>query len=208
MKKLLTEGIGTFFLTLIFVVAANNGAGEWAPLAVAAALTALTFASRELSGGHLNPAISLAVWMRGGLEKREIAPMMAAQIVGAGLASLIGVFLLGSLGRAQDIAPGNHDLFGALTGEFFGAFALAWVFLNATARPSNSFFGLAVGFVFLAVSVALGPLSGGFFNPAVGLGATLAGMANFADCWVFLVGPFLGAAAAATVFQIVNGRED
>lgn len=211
MKKLLTELLGTFFLVLTIVMAVNNGADAMAPLAIGSVLAVMIYAGAQHSGAHFNPAVTLAVWMRGKIATAEVAPYMAAQAVGAGAAALVGRFLLGCLGRAEAVTAGNFDLFGALAGEFLGTFALAWVVLNvATTRATagNSFYGLAIGLTVSAMAWALGPLSGGAFNPAVGLGTTLAGMANFSDFWVYLVGPFLGAAAAATVFQIVNGIED
>ena len=94
--------------------------------------------------------------------------------------------------------------------EFFGTFALAYVVLNvATTRSNagNSHYGLAIGFTVLAATYGLGGISGGAFNPAVAVGASLAGMFNWADIWIYLLGALLGAAAAVTEFQIVHGAQ-
>ena len=95
--------------------------------------------------------------------------------------------------------------------EFFGTFALAYVVLNvATTRSNegNSHYGLAIGFTVMSAAYALGGISGGAFNPAVALGISIGHMVPWSDIWIYLAGDLLGAAAAATVFQIVYGLHD
>ena len=95
----------------------------------------------------------------------------------------------------------------ALVAEFLFTFALCYVVLNvatAKANANNSFYGLAIGFTVLAGAFAVGPISGGAFNPAVAVGISLMGLASWANIWIYLVGNFAGAAAAATVFKLIN----
>ena len=98
----------------------------------------------------------------------------------------------------------------ALLVEFLFTFALTWVVLNtATARGTagNSFYGLAIGMTFMTGAFAVGAVSGGAFNPAVALGATLMGLSTWANLWIFLVANFAGGAVAAITYKLVNGDE-
>ncbi len=208
MKKYLVEFIGTFFLVLTIVMTVNNGAGGFAPLAIGAALMVMVFAGAQHSGAHFNPAVTIAVWMRGKCTAGEVPYYMVSQIFGAISAALVARFFLAALGKADAIAPGHFDPICALGAEFLGTFALCWVVLNtATTKENedNDFYGIAIGFTVLAMAYALGPLSGGAFNPAVGFGICTAGMASWGDLWIYVVGCIVGGAAAATVFQSVHG---
>jgi aquaporin Z len=98
--------------------------------------------------------------------------------------------------------------------EALYTFALALVVLNvATSKGTegNSFYGLAIGFTVLTGAVAVGGISGGAFNPAVGIGPILVnamqGGGNFNNLWIYLVGPFIGGALAGVVYKIQHPGE-
>ena len=204
-KKYIVELIGTFFLVLTIVMAANNGSGAMAPIAIGAMLMVMVYAGSHISGAHYNPAVTLAVIMRGRMERRDVPYYLAAQFVGALLAASAGGFLLGCQG-ITDIRMQHSDWMCALVGEFLGTFALVFVILNVClAKPNsgNSHYGLSIGFVVTAAAYSLGSLSGGAFNPAVAFGMTVAGMAAWGDIWIYVVANLLGGAAAATVFMNV-----
>src|ERR1017187_3286102 len=99
MKKYVMEFIGTFFL--VFVVGlcvVGIGAGAMAPLAIGTTLMVMVYAGGHISGGHYNPAVTLAVWMRGKLETKDVPGYMAAQFIGAIIAALlVGYLKHGSL---------------------------------------------------------------------------------------------------------------
>src|SRR5712664_3605494 len=96
MDKYIAEFIGTFFLVLtVGCTVVGNGAGALAPLAIGSALMVMIFAGGHISGGHFNPAVTLGVWLRGKCETKDVAPYMAAQIVGAVLAAWVVNFLKG-----------------------------------------------------------------------------------------------------------------
>ena len=206
MKRYVTESIGTFFLVFTIGMTAASGAAA-APLAIGAALMVMVYMGGHISGAHYNPAVTLAVWMRGALPKADVLPYMAAQLLGAVLAAIAVLVISG-----ETFAPapgGGANAFQALLGEALVTFALALVVLNvatAEATKGNSYYGLAIGFTVLAGAFAVGPFSGGAFNPAVGIGpalvGTIAGGQSLADVWLYLVGPFAGAAAAARVFRL------
>ena len=204
MKKYLVEFIGTFFL--VFTVGSTvitPGAGALAPLAIGASLMVMVFAGGHISGGHFNPAVTFAVWLRGHCPKRDVIPYWIAQILAAFVAAwLIRFFKVP--GSAQLLPIGVKA---ALVAEFLFTFALAWVVLNtATAKGTkdNSFYGLAIGMTVMTGAFAVGGISGGAFNPAVATGITLMGLSSWSNFWLFLVGEFGGALAAALAFRLVN----
>src|SRR5438093_4209588 len=99
MNKYIAEFIGTFFLVLtIGCTVIGAGAGVIAPLAIGATLMVMVYAGGHISGGHYNPAVTLAVWMRGKCDTKDVPGYMAAQFVGAIVASLlVGYFKPDSL---------------------------------------------------------------------------------------------------------------
>ena len=205
MRQYLTEFIGTFFLVLTIGLTVIDGT-PLAPLAIGSALMVMVYMGGHISGAHYNPAVTLAVFMRGRLEARDVAPYMGAQVLGAFAASAI-VYVM--LDRAFAPAPGGDgNLPAVLLAEFLFTFALALVVLtSATAKGTkgNSFYGLAIGFTVMVGAFAAGPISGGAFNPAVGLGpilwGALASGGSLTHLWIYLVAPLAGGAVAALVFK-------
>ncbi len=209
MKNYLTEFIGTFFLVLtigLTVIAES----PFAPLAIGSALMVMVYMGGHISGAHYNPAVSLAVFMRGRMDSAmEMVYYWIAQVLGAFVAAVI-VYLCVSDTFAP--APGaNASMQGVLLVEFLFTFALALVVLNsATAKGTegNSFYGLAIGFTVMVGAFAGGEISGGAFNPAVGVGPILmdviAGDGAIGNIWIYLVAPLAGGAVAAFVFKIQN----
>src|ERR1700691_2795703 len=144
MNKYLTEFIGTFFLVLTVGCTVIPGApGVIAPLAIGASLMVMVYAGGHVSGAHYNPAVTLAVWIRGRCETRDVAPYMIAQVAAGVIAALTAGFLVGT-GKPMTIT----SVPAALLAEFLFTFALAYVVLNAaaaTATAGDSFFGLGIG---------------------------------------------------------------
>jgi aquaporin Z len=207
MKKLITEFIGTYFLVLTvgMTVISGGEAAHMAPLAIGAALMVMIFAGGHISGAHYNPAVTLAVLLRGRVSVSEAISYMIVQFLGAVVASLTVMYLLGGKVPAEAAEMINSTK--GLLAEFIGTFALAYVVLNvATAKGTggNSFYGLAIGFTVTAMAYALGGISGGAFNPAVAIGISLMKLAAWSNIWVFLIGCFAGGALAAVIFKISN----
>lgn len=210
-KKLLTESIGTFFLVLTIGLTVLNGT-PFAPLAIGASLMIMVYMGGHVSGGHYNPAVSLAVTLRGKLGWHEFGSYVAAQLVGAAVAAF-AVYWITRQTFAPTPANGASTLAVLLT-EVLYTFALALVVLNSAVSKGtsgNSFYGLAIGFTVVVGAFAGGPISGGAFNPAVGIGPTLVqtmlGAGSLANLWFYIVGPLAGGALAAVVFGIQEGRE-
>lgn len=212
MQKYLTEFIGTFFLVLTVVLTANNpGIAPMAQLAVGTMYMVMIFAGGHISGGHFNPAVTLAVLIRGKIDRGDALYYILVQLIAGVFAAAIGAFLHNCGNGATIAARLNEHSMCAVLAEFLGTFALAYVVLNvATTKTNagNSHYGLAIGFTVIAATYAFGGLSGGAFNPAVAVGASVAGMFAWEDIWIYFIGNLMGAAAAATVFQVTYGRED
>jgi aquaporin Z len=205
MRKYATEFIGTFFLVFTVVTAVISGAAL-APLAIGAVLAAMVFAGGHVSGGHFNPAVSLAVWFRGRLETREVPLYMVAQVLGGALAAGVGRFVVDKRPAAAFEVAGRQ-LAAAFVAELLVTFALAYVVVSVTTskdHPNNSFYGLAIGFTVLAGAVAVGGISGGVFNPAVAVGVSLAGMVSWSIFWMYLLANLLGGLLAGAAFRALN----
>lgn len=204
MRNYVVEFIGTliFVLTIGFVVM-DPGAGAMAPLAIGSALMVMIYAGGHISGGHYNPAVTLAVWMRGRCRGEDVPGYMISQVAAAVVAGFIVLYVKGN----PVVTPIAPDVYKALIAEFVFAFALCYVVLNtATSKRTagNSYYGLAIGFTVLAGAYAVGAVSGGAFNPAVAVGITVMGLSALNNIWIFLVANFLGGAAAALVFNALN----
>ena len=212
MKNYLTEAIGTFFLVLTIGLCVGQNVAL-APVAIGFSLMVMVYAGGPISGGHYNPAVSLAAMMRGALPSSQLLPYWAAQLAGA----LIAAFAVNQLmGFPLHVAPPiDSSLVRAISGEVLYTFALAYVVLHvATVKSTagNSYFGLAIGSTVMVGAFAMGGISGGAFNPAVGLGPALfelaTGKGPSSMAWiVYSVGPLAGAALAATVFKIQRPSE-
>jgi aquaporin Z len=206
MSKLLTEFIGTFFLVFTIGLSVLSGTAV-APIPIGAMLMAMVYMGGHISGAKYNPAVSLAVMMRGLSTTAEMIREWVAQILGAIVAAVM-VFVV--TGKTFAPAPGaGVSPISALLVEILFTFALAIVVLNvATAKQTEGkgFYGLAIGFTVLAGAFAGGGISGGAFNPAVGIGPNLVnalfGGGSILPIWIYIVGPLVGAALAAVVFKL------
>jgi len=209
MGRYLTELIGTYFLVFTIGFAVTSGIAA-APIAIGCALMIMVYMGGHVSGAHYNPAVTIAVYMRGAASKSDVAPYIAAQILGSVLAALTVQFVTG-----ETFAPAPGSGYGVpavVLAEFLATFALVLVILNVAtskATEGNSYYGLAIGFTVLAMAYAVGPVSGGAFNPAVGVGPilvdTILGGGSAADVWIYLVGPIAGGVAAVPVFRMQEG---
>ncbi len=206
MRKYLTEFIGTFFLVATIGLTVTGGS-QFAPVAIGSSLMVMVYMGGHVSGAHYNPAVSLAVLMRGALPPADFIPYLIAQLLGSIVAALVVNVLTG---QTFAPAPGaNASTTAALLSEILFTFALALVVLKVATSAktqNNSFYGLAIGMTVMVGAFAVGGISGGAFNPAVGSGPTivnaLMGGGSWSHLWLYLVGPFVGAAIAALVFRI------
>jgi aquaporin Z len=205
--KYAVEAIGTFFL--VFTVGAAVGShSALAPLGIGAALMVI-YAGGHLSGGHYNPAVTLSALIRHRMGLRDALAYWLSQI-GAGLIAALLVRTV--IDPTQTAATarmtlGGSTLLAAFVVELLFTFALAYVVLNvATSKdhPTNSFYGLAIGFTVLAGAVAVGGISGGAFNPAVTFAGAVMHIFAWPTLWVYLVAQVIAGAAAGLTFLALN----
>lgn len=208
-RKYVVEFIGAFFLVFTIGMVAlepNSAPKGFAPLAIGAVLMVMIYAGGHISGAHYNPAVTLAVAIRGRCPWGDVPFYMIAQVAAAIAAVVVVPVAKGTLA----IGSNTLNIVPTLLAEFLFTFALAYVVLNvATSKNNagNSNYGLAIGFTVLAGAYAVGPVSGGAFNPAVAVAMTAWGVVPTRAIWMYLVANFLGAALAGFAFNNLN-RDD
>src|ERR1700731_1493109 len=203
LRKLIVEFIGTFFLVYVIGCVSLQDHVLLGPLAIGASLMVMIFAGGHISGAHYNPAVTLGVWIRGACSALEASLYIVAQVIGAIVAALAAGFLLG-----HGSSPAASTLTAAhvMLAEFLGTFALVYTVLNVATAPAtagNSFYGLAIGFTVFVQAVAVGSVSGGAFNPAVAVGASLLGALRTQSLLIYWLSELLAAAAAAGIYRLV-----
>ncbi|HKR07270.1 MAG TPA: aquaporin [Bacteroidia bacterium] len=221
MGKYIIEFIGTFFLVFVIALTTNDpqiwagGGTPFAPLAIGTMLMVMVYMGGHISGAHYNPAVTLACWINKKIESKDAITYMIVQVIGAIAAALMFYFIFGRTANAPAPLAGFEYNFKPMLVEMFFTFALAMVVLNVAVSKDvagNSYYGMAIGFTILASAYAGGPVSGGAFNPAVGIGPTLvSSMLGGGSCeylWIYLVGPLAGGVLAAVVYKITNPKEN
>ena len=208
-RSLVVESIGTFFLVFtVGMVVIDPGAGEFGGLVIGTVLAVMIFAGGHISGGHYNPAVTLGVLLRGKTTINDAVGYWVVQVAAAIVAAVAVMFMKPEMPAAALNA--SLDLGPALLAEFLFTFALVYVVLNvATAKGTegNSFYGLAIGFTVLVGAYAVGPISGGAFNPAVAIGGSIMNIFDWGNIWVYLVADLLGGVVAAFAFRYLHPGE-
>ncbi len=204
-RKYVTEFIGAFFLTFAVGVAALTGS-VFVPLAAGATLMVMIYAGGHISGGHYNPAVTIAALVRRRIGIADAVAYWIAQVVG-GVAA-------GALARAvvnpatvKTLTLSGHTEAAAAVVEVLLTFALCYVVLNvATSKdqPGNGFFGLAIGFTVVAGAFAVGGISGGVFNPQVAIGGATAGLFAWSTIWVYILVELAAGVVAGLAFLALN----
>lgn len=216
MNKYIVEFIGTFFLVLVIVCAVASGS-PMAPVAIGSILMVMIYAGGHISGAHYNPAVTIAVWMRGKCDTGDVPMYMVAQILGGALAAFLGSAVFGAAGDGGVAlgSTGANSVVQGMMAELLGTFALCWVVLHTATTKSNagnSHYGLAIGFTVLACAYALGGYgTGGCFNPAVAVGTVVDGLNPVMNMVYVILANFIAAALAAVLFNQVytsQGADD
>lgn len=203
-RKALAEGLATFLFVLA-IIAAVNSESPLTPLAIGFTLMVLVYSTGHISGAHLNPAVSVGVFLRGGLSVVDLIAYLIAQLVGGALAALasLAVWPAGDEAMVIEVGP-------AFFVEALFTLILVWVVLNtATAKGTegNSFYGLAIGATVFVGAATVGSISGGGFNPAVALGLSVGGYFAWSSLWLYIVAPVVGAVIAAILFRVLNSDD-
>jgi aquaporin Z len=204
-NKLMMEFIGTFFLVLVISFTGN-------PMAIGVILVALVYMGGYISGAHYNPAVTIALWIANKIESalaiKYIVVQILAGIVAAAFFNVIdGTKFLPSPALDADIAA-------AFLIESVLTFLLCSVVLHVAATDKtkgNNYYGIAIGFTLLAIAYVGGPISGGAFNPAVGVSPLLYDFVNFGphflNITLYLIGPVVGGILAGMVYKSLNEKK-
>ena len=215
MKKYVSEFIGTLVLVLFACGVAAvtgcsganpNGAYILTALAFGGVIVAMAYSIGNISGCHINPAVSIAVWMNKGMSTRDFIGYLIAQFAGATVGAAILMALIGKdMGLGQN-GLYNGSVLASLAVEIILTFVFVLAVLGATSKPEN---GKVVGLV-IGGSLTLVHLFGIYFtgtsvNPARSFGPALfMGGEALANVWVFIVAPLVGGALAALVWKWLN----
>lgn len=220
MKKNLAEFIGTFWLVLGGCGSAMLAAGfpdlgiGFVGVALAFGLTVLTIAYSlgHISGAHLNPAVTVGLWMGGRISAKEVAPYVISQILGGiaaagvlylivtGNGSSIGSFAANGYGEHS---PGGYSMLAAILTELVMTFMFLIIILGATDEKSpKGFAGLAIGLALTLIHLISIPVTNTSVNPARSISqAIFVGDWALAQLWLFIVVPIVGAALAGLVYK-------
>ena len=212
-RKYLAEFIGTFFLVLtVCMITFSKVSADLQPFAIGATLLALIYSLGHISGAQFNPAVSVAFYLRGKINAKDLGFYVIAQILGAIVAAFtVQLLVSGKPPVPPFSAPPQYFAIGqAVLAEIIGTFAMVFVILNvatAKALEGNSFYGLAIAFVVAGMIYTLGSVSGSVFNPAVEVALCVVHLSNWAMIWIYMVGTFGGATLAAFVYRFISNEE-
>jgi aquaporin Z len=212
-RKYLAEFIGTFFLVLtVCMITFSKVSADLQPFAIGATLLGLIYSFGHISAAQFNPAVSIAFFLRGKINAKDLGFYVVAQFLASILAAFTVQFLVsGNPPVAPFNAPPQYFSMGqAILAELLGTFIMVWVILNvatAKALEGNGFYGMAIAFVITGMIYTFGGVSGAVFNPAVLVAMCITKLAIWANAWIYLVGILGGAILAAFAYKYSNIEE-
>ena len=204
-KKLLIEFIGTFFLVLTVALTGN-------PLAIGGVLATLVYMGGYISGANYNPAVTLALFINEKIDFKTMWRYIAVQMSAGVIAAAVYYGVQGSRFVPQIAATAT--LPSAFLVEVIYTFLLCTVVLNVATTDKvkdNQYYGAAIGLALMVGAFAGGPISGGAFNPAVGVSPLLYDYQNLGtqlvNMSVYLAGPLTGGILAGLIYQNTNKKK-
>ena len=227
MKKYLAEMVGTMVLVLMGCGVAvslgcdpvnNIPAVVGTAFAFGLAVVAMAYTIGGISGCHINPAITLGCFLTGRISAKDCGMYMLFQVIGAFIGSALLYALTTSSDGGAIAGTGANDLqlgvtaIGGLLAEIIFTCVFVLVVLGATAKTNgatNNFAGLAIGLSLILVHLVCIRYTGTSVNPARSIApAIFQGGTALANLWIFIVGPFIGAAIAALIWKMVDPQEE
>ena len=223
MKKYLAEALGTMVLVLMGCGVAvslgcdpvnNIPAVIGTAFAFGLAVVAMAYTIGGISGCHINPAITLACLLQGRISGKDAIGYMCGQVVGALIGSAL-LFILtsnvpGLEGTGANDLQANVPVLGGLVAEIVFTMVFVLVVLGATAKTNgatNNFAGLAIGLALVLVHLVCIRYTGTSVNPARSIApAIFQGGTALTNLWIFIVGPFVGAACASAIWRIIEPK--
>ncbi len=212
-REIFAEFAGTF--TLVFAITAAiagslSFTGSFGPInmvivSITAGLTlaALVYALGPVSGGHFNPAVTIALAAVKKFDLEKVPGYLIAQFGGALIASAVLLLLVSKSGFAGQTTVGSFGLLPGLAMETIASAVFVIVILSVTSKKNTSgHAGLAIGFYLLAAHLFAIPFSGASLNPARSFGpAVIGGGLAFAQLWIYFAGPIIGGLVGALIYR-------
>ncbi|MBO8179929.1 MAG: aquaporin family protein [Archaeoglobus sp.] len=195
-------------------IGALGGLGDWLAvgMAFALAIAAVIYSLGRISGAHINPAVTIALWSIGKFPGREVVPYIVAQLIGAALGSLLFLACVGpaaaTIGGLGATAPFPGISYGqAILAEAIGTFLLMLVIMGVAVdeRAPPGFAGLVIGLTVGGIIITIGNITGSSLNPARTFGPYLGDSLVGINLWqyfpIYVIGPIVGAVAAAWMYN-------
>ncbi|MDL2255046.1 MIP family channel protein [Parabacteroides sp. OttesenSCG-928-K15] len=222
MKKYIAETIGTMVLVLMgcgSAVFAGNAAGAvgggvgtlGVALAFGLSIVAMAYSIGKVSGCHINPAVTLGVWLSKRMSGKDAMMYMLFQVIGAVIGSALLFALVSTGGHNGPTATGSNSfqdgaMLQAFIAEAVFTFIFVLVILGVTSKGANNkFAGLAIGLTLVLIHIVCIPITGTSVNPARSIGPALfEGGVALSQLWLFIVAPLLGAAVAAFTWKAID----
>jgi len=212
-RKFIAEALGTFALVFcgtgaIIANEITGGGVTHVGIAVTFGLivSGMVFSFGDISGAHLNPAVTIAFWIAGKFPRKEILLYVVAQLLGAFLASGLLKFLFPQIANLGTTLPSGTEL-QSLILEIILTFLLMTVILNTAteSKEKGMLAGIAVGSTVLLEAMFAGPISGASMNPARSIApAVLSGVLE--HLWIYIVAPVTGAALSVFVWKMTKEK--
>lgn len=215
LKRCVAEAIGTFFLVFAgtSAIAVNDmSKGMVGSLGIAfsfgIALVVAIMALGHISGGHVNPAVTIGLASSGHFPVAEVIPYIIFQIIGATIAGLFVLLLYGAprIEMGVNHPAATFGVFPSLFLEIILTFFLVMAVKGAATdrRGVGPLAGLVIGLAVLFDAISNGPASGASMNPARSIGPALVAL-DFGDLWLYIVGPILGGIIASLLYEFIRG---
>ncbi|MDD4848646.1 MAG: MIP family channel protein [Bacteroidales bacterium] len=217
MKKYISEMIGTMVLVLLGCGSAvfNGGCGTTAQVLTVAfafglSVVAMAYCIGGISGCHINPAITLGVWLSKRMSSKDAILYMVFQVIGA----IIGSAILYALVQGIDVTAtqtGANGFTCSTTTAFIAEAVFTFIFVlvvlgvTSSTKGNSNFAGLAIGLTLVLIHIVCIPITGTSVNPARSIGPALfEGGQALSQLWLFIVAPFVGAALSALVWNCLE----
>ena len=202
MNKYIAEFIGTFFLVLVVGLTGS-------PVAIGLTLALMVYTFASTSGSNFNPAVSFGLWINQKLSNYDFPRYVLSQLLGGAVAVL---FIRLVMKKSMEVLlPADTSVLMGIALEALFTFLFVTVIYNVAVKKSslpNQYFGFAIGLTIFVAATAVGKLTGGAFNPAVGLMPVLLNTetvsVNTNSLIVYFVGPMLGALCAAFLYRYMK----
>ena len=227
MKKYLAEMIGTMVLVLIgcgSAVFAGGAAGAvgagvatlGVAMAFGLAVVAMAYTIGGISGCHINPAITLGVWMSGRMGAKDAIMYMVFQVIGAVIGSALIYLMISNGGHDGPTATGANGfaegtMWRAFIAEVLFTCVFVFVVLGTTDKLKGNpvMAGLVIGLTLVVIHIVCIPITGTSVNPARSIGpAIFQGGEALSQLWLFIVAPFVGAALSAGLWKAVGSSKE